>query len=268
NSLAQAHRLPTVDANFFIGDPHQFPDLTPSLLTANRIARRARLIKADRNPGLSGSTRLSETPLGMVPAPIRRRLPPTASIVVVDRAGDAVALSLTLTKPFGAGLAARGIILNAASTAFDPAPDRAGYKRANSLRPNARARLEVSPIMALNQDRRLILVAASSGGDNSSAYLAKATTAALRFGKSAEAAISAPNISSSGRATTLEANTLAERLQKPLNDIGHKIQLRRMPSGLILLKAGRNGYTAAADPRGNGTAKSKPPATAGALDSL
>jgi gamma-glutamyltranspeptidase len=127
--------------------------------------------------------------------------------------------------------------------------------------------MEVSPIMALNQDRKLILVAAASGGDNARACLAKATTAALRFGKSAEAAIAAPNISSSGRATTLEAKTLAERLQKPLIDIGHKIALRRMPRGFILLKAGRNGYTAAADPRGDGTAKSKPPATAGALDS-
>jgi gamma-glutamyltranspeptidase len=114
--------LPTGDrrCQLFIGDPQQFPDLTPSLLTVNRVARRARLIKTDRNPGLSGSTRLSKTPLGMVPAPIRRRLPPTASIFVVDRAGDAIALNLTLTKPFGSGFAARGIILNAAKTAFDP----------------------------------------------------------------------------------------------------------------------------------------------------
>lgn len=267
NVLAQSHRLAMADALRFIGDPERFPDLTDDLLTPREIDRRARRIRLDRNPGLPGAARLRGAPMGHISGAPRLRRPPAASIVVIDARGDAVALTLSLTKPFGSGLAARGVLLNAANTAFDPPPDRAGFKRANMLRPGARARLEMAPIMALDGDRRLILAAASDGGDDSPAFLAKAALAVLSFGKTATAALASPNIASADRGTYLEANTPVERLQNALKDVGHQVALIEMPSGLVMARQTENGPRAVSDPRGLGSARFEPPATPRALDS-
>jgi len=266
NVMAQAHRLAMADARRYLGDPQVFPDLTPDLVTPEQIARRVRSISLERDRGLPGAGRLRGAPTGLVSAPPMRRRPPTASVVVVDGRGDAVALSLTLTQPYGSGLAARGVVLNAANDAFDPPVGAIGRMRANEIRAHARPRLDLTPMMALDGERRLILAAAGAGGDEAPAFLAKAVLAVLKFGKSAAAAVAAPNVSSAGRATVLEALTQAERLQGPLEDIGHKTLIRPMPSGLVLIVAGPAGPDAAADPRGPGDALSQPSGTALPLD--
>ncbi len=266
--MAQSHRMAMVNANQYLGDPMRFADYMPALLTPARVARRARRIAANRNPGLAGASRLADAPSGLVPAPFRDHRPPSASVVVVDRHGDAVALSMTLTKPFGSGIAARGVLLNAANAAFDAPVGKPGYVRANQLAPNKRPRLELAPVMALDQDRRLLLAAAAGGGDNAPAFIAKAVIAALAFGKSAEAAVGAPNIASAARRTDLETKTAAERLEKPLVDIGHSVRLRRLASGLVLIVRLPDGFAAAADPRNHGAAQATPRVDGVALDSV
>ena len=266
NILAQAHRAAMADARYYLGDPLKFPDMTPTLLEPEAIVRRAHAIQADQDRGLPGAMRLRGTPIGMASgAPASRHIP-TASIVVVDRHGSAVALSLTLTKPFGAGLAARGVLLNAANSAFDRSLGHPGIVRANAVRPGARPRLDLAPIMALDGERRLILVAAGSGGSDAPAFLAEVAIATLKFGMSAEAAVAAPNVASSHRATRLEIRSPAERLENGLRDIGHQTEITALPSGLVVASKGAVGFEAAADPRGEGAAKAKPPATWRALD--
>lgn len=266
--MAQAHRLASVDARRYLADPRRWPDMTSTLLTPRQIARRAKGIRPDADRGLPGPARIAGAPKGLETPAIRARTPPTASVVVVDAGGDAVALSISLTKPFGSGLAARGIVLNAAISAFDPPSTRAGFAPANGIAPETRPRLDIAPVMALDGGRQLVLAAAGAGGDDAPAFLAKAAVAALAFGKSAAAAVAAPNVASSGRSTELESHSPAERLELALRDIGHKTQVKPLYSGLVMIRRNKSGQIeAAADPRGQGTAQSRPAGTQRPLDS-
>jgi len=259
NRMAQAHRLAITDARHFLTDPDFFPDLYPALLEPRRLDRRARRISATRNPGRPGASRLSEAPRGLTTPRDRRMNPPTASIIVVDQAGHAVALSITLSYPYGAGIAARGVILNAANAGFDGAHARQGYLVANSMEPGKRAALFAAPVMALDQDRRLVL-AATSSGLNAPAYLTKAVSATLLYGKTAKGALGAPNVASATRLTELEERTPAERLANQLDDIGHRSRVRKLESHLLLISRRNDGtgnYDAAADRRGLGTARTR-----------
>lgn len=267
NVLAQAHRLAMADARLYLGDPAVHPDRMRELLTSAALDRRARFIHLDRNPGLPGGLRLPGVGRSWIAALPRRRTVPTVSIVVVDGRGDAVALSLTLSGPFGSGLAARGVVLNGAGAAFDPAPDRPGLTSANAIGPGRRPRLDVAPIMALDGDRRLLFAAASRGGENAPAYLAKAAMAHLLLGASGAAAIAAPNIASSERKTQLERLTTAERLKEPLTEIDHRPEVLPLESGLLFIERDATGYNPSADPRGRGASKRKRPKTAPLLDS-
>ncbi len=268
NTLTQAHRLAIADANRYLGDPRHVVDLMPDLLTTARIGRRARMISQTRVGGLPAAERLSHAPPDLIATPSHRRLPPVGSIIVVDGEGDAVALSLTLSQPFGSGIISRGVVLNAANASFDAPPPRPGYRHANAIGPGRRPRLDVSPVMALDQDRRLLLAATSGGGDDAPAFLAKTVVAALGLQKSAASAVAAPNVSSANRMTDLERMTIAERLKEPLEDIGHHVRVRPLDSGLLAIVRGPDGaFAAAADPRGDGAARVKAPADAPALDS-
>ena len=271
NVIAQAHRLAVADVRRYLGDPLVFPDLTPSLIAPSQIDRRAQRISTERDRGRPAPSRLRGAPPGLVSAYDNARPLPTASVTVVDGDGDAVALSLSLTTPFGSGLATRGLILNAANAAFDPPAEIAGRHVANALRPGARARLDLAPVMALDGERRLILAAAGAGGENLPAYIAKVAIAALDLDKSAADAIGAPNVASRDVWTELEIRTPAERLDKALADIGHRPRIKPMPSGLLLILRRDGRFEAAADPRGSGDARSapapaRPPATGRALD--
>jgi gamma-glutamyltranspeptidase/glutathione hydrolase len=259
NRMAQAHRLAMTDARRYLTDPDHFPDLYPALLEPRRLDRRARRISASRNPGRPGASRLSEAPRGLTTPRDRRMNPPTASIVVVDQAGHAVALSITLSYPYGAGIAARGVILNAANSGFDAPHVRQGFLVANSMKPGKRPALFAAPVMALDQDRRLVL-AATASGLNAPAYLAKAVSATLLYGKSAEGALRAPNIASATRLTELEERTPAERLANQLDDIGHRSRVRKRKSNLLLISRrpdGSGDFDAAADRRNAGTARTR-----------
>lgn len=271
HTLSQSHRLAMSDARRYLADPAVFPNLFTTLLQPAQLARRAERIEPNRDRGVPGSSRIRGVPRGLDAARPHVPPPPTASVVVVDGDGDAVVLSLTLRRPFGAGIAARGVLLNAGNTGFEPVPERTGFRVANQIAPGKRARLDLTPIMALDRQRRLVLAAAAAGGPNAPAYLAKAAVLSLAFGKSAAEAVGAPNIASAARETRLELRTAAERLEPALADLGHRTKVREMPSGLTLIRRGPDGLDAAADPRGYGAAISEPapaaPATPGALDS-
>lgn len=259
HTLAQSHRLAMSDARRYLGDPAFFPDLMSPLLKSRQLNRRARRIDPLRDRGTPGSSRVRGAPRGLDGSKPHKHSLPTAGVVVVSGEGDAVALSMTLTLPFGSGLAVRGILMNAANASFDPRSRRERFHVANEIAGGKRPRLDLAPIMALDADRRLILAATSAGGPNAPAYLAKAVTLALGLDKSAAAAVAAPNIASPAKRTEVEAKTAAERLQDGLADFGHQTKSRRLPSGLLLIKRVGRGLEAAADPRGYGSAMSEPP---------
>ena len=266
--LTQAHRLAMADARRYLADPATFPNIVAQLLTPQALHRRSQRINLERNPGLPGSTRIADVPRGLQAAKPRKRAAPTASIIVVDSKGDAVAISMTLSKPYGSGLAVRGIILNSANGDFDPASEREGFQVANQIGPGKRPRLNLAPVMALDQERRLILAVTAASSEDAPAFLAKATIAALAFGKTARNAVGAPNIASADRRTKLERRTAAERLNAPLTDLRHLASDRAMPSGLLMVRNTGEGFEAVADSRGNGDAKATLPPSkrAGALD--
>lgn len=267
--LSQAHRLSMADARRYLADPATFPDIISRLLTPRELDRRARRIDLAASRGMPGSTRIDGVPSGLHAARPRKRAAPSAGVIVVDSNGDAVVIAMTLSKPFGAGLAARGIILNNANSSFEPAATNEGFQVANQIAPHKRPRLDLAPVMALDQERRLLLAVVATNDANSPAFAAKAVIAALAFGKNAHDAIGAPNIASADRRTRLEERTAAERLKPALTDIGHIVSDRALPSGLLMVRRTENGFEAASDRRGAGEARASEPAPgqARALDS-
>lgn len=266
--LTQAHRLAMADARRYLADPAMFPNFIATLILPKALNKRARRINLESNPGLPGSSRVVGIPRGLQGALPRKRTAPSASVIVVDNKGDAVVISMTLSRPFGAGLAVRGVILNSANSDFDPKPKREGFQLANQIAPSKRPRLNLAPVMALDQERRLVLAVTAGNSENAPAFLAKATIAALAFGKSARDSVGAPNIASADRRTMLERRTAAERLNPPMTDLGHQASDRAMPSGLLMVRRNGESFDAVADARGNGGAKATPLPSrqAGALD--
>ncbi len=145
------------------------------------------------------------------------------------------------------------------NAAFNGAHAVQGYLVANTTKPGTRPVLMAVTVMALDQDRRLVL-AATSRGLHAPAYLTKVMSASLFFGKTAKAALGAPNVASSTRLKELKKRTPAARLANQLDDISHRSHMRKLESHLLLISRrndGNESYDAAADLRGPGTARTR-----------
>jgi len=232
--FAEAGRLAYADRARYLGDPDFVPVPLARLLSAGYLDRRAKLI---------GERSLRQAMPG-------DREGGTSHLSIVDRNGDAVAMTTTIETVFGSRIMVRGFLLNNELTDFDFTPGSA-----NQVAGGKRPRSSMAPTVVLDANRDVRLVLGSPGGSSIINYVAKTLVGVLDWKLDIQQAIELPNFGSRNGPTQIEAGSRYEALVPELERRGHDVRLQQLPSGLQGIERAAGGWRGGADYRGEGIAR-------------
>jgi gamma-glutamyltranspeptidase/glutathione hydrolase len=135
----------------------------------------------------------------------------------------------------------RGFLLNNQLTDFAFLPTSNGKLVANRVEPNKRPRSSMSPMLVVDNSAKLHMVIGSPGGSRIIGYVAKTIIAALDWKMGIQAAINMPHFVNRNGVTELEKGTVLQSNKQSLENLGHKIILRKLTSGLHGIMIGKDG---------------------------
>ncbi|MCX2726560.1 gamma-glutamyltransferase [Thermomicrobium sp. 4228-Ro] len=221
--LIEAFRQAFVDRFAYLADPGFVPVPVAALTDpayarerASEIGEQARARIEPGDPRRLGVQRLYARSLPNYGAGS------TTHIGVVDRWGNAVALTQTLLSAWGSRVVApgTGILMNNGMLWFDPEPGRA-----NSIEPGKRPLANMSPTLVF-QDDGLFLVLGAMGGRRIIDAVAQVVSNVIDHGLGIQAAISAPRIDCSVEPTAVSSR-IDGRVISELERRGHRVQIVR-----------------------------------------
>ena len=254
--MSEAGRLAFADRSVFMADPAFF---TPpaGLLDDAYLAARSALIRSDASmrraqPGTppARAAHAAKTAFG---ADASLDLPSTTHISIVDRHGNAIAMTSTIENQFGSRLmTAGGFLLNNQLTDFSFAPEENGRPVANRVEGGKRPRSSMAPTIAYDRFGRVAIVAGSPGGSAIINYVTKTLIGIIDWGLDPQAAIALPNFGSRNGPTELEADTDAAKLAPKLRALGADVSVIELTSGAQAIVRTNNGWIGGADPRREG----------------
>lgn len=255
--FAEAMRLANADRLRYVGDPDFVDVPLNAMLDPRYLARRARLIRESAvmrhaAPGdLPVAGRRAEL---SVPAEDEEQ-PSTTHFNVVDKDGNAVAMTSSIGDAFGSRLFVRGFFINNHATDFTAVPRTAsGQPKANRAEGNKRPRSAQSPILVFDGSGRLVMAVGSPGGTRIIAFVLKTIIGVLDWNLDIQAAISLPNRTVRGDTIELERGTELEKIADALKAMGHNVRVGALTSGLQGITIEGGVLRGGADPRREGVA--------------
>ncbi len=255
--LAEASRLAFADRDQPLADPAFVPQPIAALLAPRYLAQRSSLIDPARSLGKATPGELPRRAGALTPccAPdASLELPSTSHFSIVDRAGNAIAMTTTIEDAFGARRMVRGFLLNNQLTDFSFLPERDGKPVANRVEPGKRPRSSVSPTIVLGADGNPLILIGSPGGSRIIGYVAQALVAMLDWGLDAQQALDLGHVVNRNGPTDLEADTAAAGLKDGLETLGHTVNVIELNSGLHAIQRRDGTWIGGADPRREGGA--------------
>lgn len=250
--IGDASRLAFADRGRYMADTDYVP-LPQGLLDADYLAERAQLIQPGKalESVTAGDPRWEKAIALADDQSIE--LPSTSHIAIVDGEGNALSVTTTIENGFGSTLMSNGFLLNNELTDFSFATHSNGMPIANRLEPGKRPRSSMSPTIVL-KDGQPFIVVGSPGGSRIIGYVAKTLIANLEWGMDIQEAISLPNLVNRFGTYDLEKGTSAERFELALTEMGFKVSIRDLNSGIqgIVIEGGV--LKGGADPRREGVA--------------
>jgi gamma-glutamyltranspeptidase / glutathione hydrolase len=253
--FAEAGRLAYADRDRYLADPDFVPVPVRGLLDPLYLTQRSRLIDPARAlpspapPGDPPGAHASDW--GRDHAP---ELHGTSNVAIIDRAGNALAMTTTIENAFGSRLMVRGFLLNNELTDFSFVPEENGKPVANRVEPGKRPRSAMAPTLVFDRRGRLELVVGSAGGPAIINDVAKSVVAVIDGRDDLQAAFDLPNDGNRNRATEIEAGPGAEAMAAALRAMGDSVVINDRSSGLTGILITEHGLEGAADPRRDGTA--------------
>jgi gamma-glutamyltranspeptidase/glutathione hydrolase len=252
--LAEAGRLAFADRNRYVADDRYAQVPVDGLLDPAYLRSRAALIRPEASmqqaqPGKPPGAAVAWADDATLDAA------GTSHLSVVDRDGNAVAMTTSIESSFGSRLMVRGFLLNNQLTDFSFLPAEHGRPVANRVEPGKRPRSSMAPTFVFDGQDRLHLVIGSPGGSLIISYVLKALVAILDWKLDVQAAIDAPNVGSRNGPTELERDTGAEALAPVLAAMGHRVRIMDMTSGMHAILRTPEGWSGGADPRREGVAR-------------
>ncbi len=256
--MSEAGRLAFADRSVYMADPAFF---TPpaGLLDPAYLAARSALIRSDASmrrarPGTpperaKGAARVAYG------ADAALDLPSTTHISIVDKYGNALAMTSTIENQFGSRLMTQGgFLLNNELTDFSFVPVEDGKPVANRVEGGKRPRSSMAPTIAYDRQGRVAIVAGSPGGSAIINYVAKTLLGIIDWQLDPQAAIALPNFGSRNGPTELEADTEVVQLAPKLRALDSDVKVIELTSGLQAIVRTKDGWIGGADPRREGMA--------------
>jgi len=252
--MSEAGRLAFADRGVYEADP-AFYRAPTWLLDDAYLRARSRLIRVDSSmrraqPGEPPRPALDKAAWGRDAA---LDLPSTSHISIVDRYGNAVAMTTTIESQFGSRLmTGGGFLLNNELTDFSFVPAENGKPVANRVEGGKRPRSSMAPTIAYDARGRVAIVTGSPGGSAIINYVAKTLVAIIDWKLDPQAAVALPNFGSRNGPTELEAGTAVVALAPKLRALGADVAAIEMTSGAQAIVRTREGWIGGADPRREG----------------
>ncbi len=219
--MTEAMRNAYFDRNTFLGDPAFVNNPIERLLSPAHIEEiRARIKPNQATPSLT---------LGQTAAPPENRN--TTHYSVLDKSGNAVAVTYTLNNSFGAKVMAgdTGFILNDEMDDFSAKPgapnlDGLIYGTANAIAPGKQPLSSMSPSVVL-KDGKVLLVVGTPGGSRIITTVFETIVNVLDHGMTLQEAIDAPRVHHQWLPDTLAAEpyALSADTAAALTHMGYKI---------------------------------------------
>lgn len=254
--FSEAGSLAYADRSLYVADP-DFVAPRPGLLDREYLRQRSQLIRLDASIGRAEAGEPppaaggGELALGVDDA---LEFPSTSHVSIVDRYGNAVAMTTTIENVFGSRLMTEGgFLLNNELTDFSFTPVRDGKPVANRVEAGKRPRSTMAPTIAYDAQGRIKMIVGSPGGSAIINYVAKTLIGVLDRELGAQAAVDLPNVGSRNGPIELERGTSAEALAPKLHALGDATRIVDQNSGLQLIVRTPNGWQGAADPRREGS---------------
>jgi gamma-glutamyltranspeptidase/glutathione hydrolase len=253
--VAEAGRLAFADRALFLADPAFVAVPVRGLTDPGYLKSRAGLVSPDKSMGQAkaGDPPYQRTEFRFAPSDGIEF--GTSHISIVDRDGNAVAMTTTIEDTFGARIMTRsGFLLNNELTDFSFAPLEEGKPVANRVEAGKRPRSSMAPTLVFDADNKLHAVVGSPGGSQIITYVTKTLIGILDWKLDPQVALDLPNFGSRNGPTEIEAGTEAETWKSWLEAKGHPVRPIEMNSGIQAIVVGPNSLTGGADSRREGIA--------------
>ncbi|HUA51773.1 MAG TPA: gamma-glutamyltransferase [Candidatus Sulfotelmatobacter sp.] len=255
--FAEASRLAFADRDQYLADPAFVPQPIAALLDPTYLTQRSALIDPRRSLGAAPPGALPVRAGMLEPccaADASPELPSTTHVSIVDRAGNAVAMTSSIESAFGARRMVRGFLLNNELTDFSFLPERDGRPVANRVEPGKRPRSSMAPTIVLDRGGRPAILVGSSVGSTIIDHVAQALIAMIDGGLDPQAAVSLGHVVNRNGPTELEAGTAAAALEPGLARLGDAVRIVELNSGLHVIERRADAWLGGADPRREGVA--------------
>ncbi len=253
----EAVRRAYADRNAYLADPDFVPQPTGRMISDAYAAERRRTIRPDR------ATPSSEVAPGLGPAPGEGTQ--TTHFSVVDRAGNAVAITTTINSLYGNAVVVggAGFLLNNEMDDFAAKPGTANQfglvqGEANAIQPGKRMLSAMTPTIVLGPEGRVRLVTGTPGGSTIITTVAQVISDVVDWNMDLASATAAPRLHHQHLPDVLrfERNGLQAGTVARLRTLGHQVEERDGFQGdvqsIMVLRDGT--LIGAADPRRGGAA--------------
>ncbi|MFF0492331.1 gamma-glutamyltransferase family protein [Nocardia sp. NPDC004068] len=266
--ISEAERLAYADRDKYVADsdfiplPGNSPD---TLLNRDYLKQRAGLIDPNHSMGTAQPGDFGPVPVGNGPQPPEHG---TSHISVVDKYGNAAAMTTTVESAFGSFHVVDGFVLNNQLTDFNAEPTGPdGAPLANRVQANKRPRSSMSPTLVFDRAADgsrgdLTFVTGSPGGSVIIQFVVKTLVGMLDWGLDPQQAVSgvafgaanSPSTNVGGEHPAIDAADHGDHdpLVQRLRELGHQVSVAPQSSGLSALKRENGGWIGGADPRREG----------------
>jgi gamma-glutamyltranspeptidase/glutathione hydrolase len=252
--IGDASRLAFADRSQYMADS-DFVKLPKGLLNKSYLEQRSKLLSRENALGqddvLPGNP--PQDHASNFAADNSLELPSTSHFSIADRFGNVLSMTTTIENGFGSRLMVGGFLLNNELTDFSFVPEIGGQLVANRIEPGKRPRSSMAPTIVM-KDGKPVLAVGSPGGSRIIGYVAKTLIAWIDWDMDVQSAINLPHLLNRFGTYDLEKGTTAEQLEKPLEKLGYKTEIRDLNSGLHAIEITTQGFEGGADPRREGLA--------------
>jgi gamma-glutamyltranspeptidase/glutathione hydrolase len=252
--IGDASRLAFADRSQYMADS-DFVKLPKGLLNKSYLEQRSKLLS--RQNALGQDDVLPGNPprdhASNFAADNSLELPSTSHFSITDKFGNVLSMTTTIENGFGSRLMVGGFLLNNELTDFSFVPEIGGQQVANRIEPGKRPRSSMAPTIVM-KDGKPVLAVGSPGGSRIIGYVAKTLIAWIDWDMDVQSAINLPHLLNRFGTYDLEKGTTAEQLEKPLEKLGYKTEIRDLNSGLHAIEITTQGFEGGADPRREGLA--------------